>query len=262
MVGRSDLALAKAHEGAAARPPSGEPVQVRRVAYPTRHRRRWRSTKLLERSLGEVRRRTKVIGRFPGETSCLTLVWAVLDLYVTHATNGINFTQLERQRLKQIRYEGHDHALHEEVNAAQTDHHLEPEPPQSYSSSGTRPRLGLIAALDALCACRETIGPRSLRTAMARAAHDRAPRPPVVLCEHELRVSRGARSPCDAGAAIARVPGEAGRTERGGPLIQSCRRIGRRPSGAYPRESASPVGHSSATMAGRSRKPREPGAGP
>jgi hypothetical protein len=42
-----------------------------------------------ERSLGEVKRRTKVIGRFPGETSCLTLVWSVLDLYVTHATNGI-----------------------------------------------------------------------------------------------------------------------------------------------------------------------------
>jgi transposase-like protein len=53
-----------------------------------------------ERSLGEVKRRTKVIGRFPGETSCLTLVWAVLDLYITHATNGIKFTQLERQHLK------------------------------------------------------------------------------------------------------------------------------------------------------------------
>ena len=52
-----------------------------------RQRRRWRSTNLLERSLGEVKRRTKVIGRFPGETSCLTLVWAVLDLYMTHATN-------------------------------------------------------------------------------------------------------------------------------------------------------------------------------
>ena len=38
---------------------------------------------LLERSLGEVERRTKVIGRFPGETSCLTLVWAVLDLYIS-----------------------------------------------------------------------------------------------------------------------------------------------------------------------------------
>jgi putative transposase len=50
------------------------------LRYPTRHRRRWRSTNLLERSLGEVKRRTKVIGRFPGETSCLTLVWAVLDL--------------------------------------------------------------------------------------------------------------------------------------------------------------------------------------
>ena len=25
------------------------------------------------------------MGRFPGETSCLTLVWAVLDLLITHA---------------------------------------------------------------------------------------------------------------------------------------------------------------------------------
>ena len=86
--------------------------------YPTRHRRRWRSTNLLERSLGEVKRRTKVIGRFPGETSCLTLVWAVLDLYISHATNGIKFTQLERQHLKRIRYEEHEPAVPEEVTAA------------------------------------------------------------------------------------------------------------------------------------------------
>ena len=88
------------------------------LRYPTRHRRRWRSTNLLERSLGEVKRRTKVIGRFPGETSCLTLVWAVLDLYITNATNGIKFTQLERQQLKRLRYEGHQPAVPEEVNAA------------------------------------------------------------------------------------------------------------------------------------------------
>ena len=88
------------------------------LRYPPRHRRRWRSTNLLERSLGEVKRRTKVIGRFPGETSCLTLVWAVLDLYITHATNGIRFTQLERQRLKRLRYEGDEPATAEEVNAA------------------------------------------------------------------------------------------------------------------------------------------------
>ena len=33
------------------------------LRYPPRHRRRWRSTNLLERSLGEVKRRTKVMGR-------------------------------------------------------------------------------------------------------------------------------------------------------------------------------------------------------
>jgi transposase-like protein len=69
------------------------------LRYPPRHRRRWRSTNLLERSLGEVKRRTKVMGRFPGEESCLTLVWAVLDLLITHQTNGIQFNQLDRQRL-------------------------------------------------------------------------------------------------------------------------------------------------------------------
>jgi putative transposase len=88
------------------------------LRYPPRHRRRWRSTNLLERSLGEVKRRTKVIGRFPGETSCLTLVWAVLDLYITNATNGIRFNQLERKRLKRMRYQGSDQTNPEEVSAA------------------------------------------------------------------------------------------------------------------------------------------------
>ncbi len=88
------------------------------LRYPPRHRRRWRSTNLLERSLGEVKRRTKVMGRFPGEQSCLTLVWAVLDLLITHQTNGIHFNQLDRQRLKRMRYEGHDQPATEEVTAA------------------------------------------------------------------------------------------------------------------------------------------------
>jgi putative transposase len=72
------------------------------LRHPIRHRRRWRSTNLLERSLGEVKRRTKVIGRFPGETSCLALVWAVLDLYISHATDGIRLSQLEHQRLNRL----------------------------------------------------------------------------------------------------------------------------------------------------------------
>jgi putative transposase len=88
------------------------------LRYPTRHRRRWRSTNLLERSLAEVKRRSKVIGRFPGETSCLTLVWAVLDLYITHAKNGVRFSQLERQRLRRMRYAGSEPTTDEEVSAA------------------------------------------------------------------------------------------------------------------------------------------------
>jgi hypothetical protein len=31
----------------------------------------------------------------------------VLDLLITHQTNGIRFNQLDHQRLKQMRYEGH-----------------------------------------------------------------------------------------------------------------------------------------------------------
>ena len=88
------------------------------LRLPHRHRRRWRSTNLLERSLGEVKRRTKVMGRFPGEESCITLVWAVLDLLITHQTNGVHFNQLDRQRLKRMRYEGTDQPLPEEVSAA------------------------------------------------------------------------------------------------------------------------------------------------
>src|SRR5688572_24949480 len=88
------------------------------LRYPIRHRRRWRSTNLLERSLGEVKRRTKVMGRFPGEESCLTLVWAVLDLLITHQTNGIHFNQLDRQRLKRMRYQGNQQPAAEEVTAA------------------------------------------------------------------------------------------------------------------------------------------------
>jgi len=48
--------------------------------FPSEHRKRIRTTNLLERTFVEVRRRTKVIGRFPGETSALSLIWAVLEL--------------------------------------------------------------------------------------------------------------------------------------------------------------------------------------
>lgn len=87
------------------------------LRYPLRHRRRWRSTNLLERSLGEVRRRTKVIGRFPGETSCLSLCWAVLDLVITHS-NGITFTDLDRIALERLARERTQQSTGGEVVAA------------------------------------------------------------------------------------------------------------------------------------------------
>ena len=58
------------------------------------------------------------MGRFPGETSCLTLVWAVLDLLITHQTNGIHFNALDRQRLKRARYQGTEQTTPGEVTAA------------------------------------------------------------------------------------------------------------------------------------------------
>jgi putative transposase len=71
------------------------------LAYPLRLRKRLRSTNLLERSLGEVRRRTKVIGRFPGESSCLTLAWAVMDLVIA-AGRGLGLDSLERRNVATI----------------------------------------------------------------------------------------------------------------------------------------------------------------
>ena len=89
------------------------------LRYPLRHRERWRSTNLLERPLGEVRRRTKVMGPFPGETSCLSLVWALLDLFFSHASNGATFTDVDRQHLYRIKYQQADpDTLDEEVTAA------------------------------------------------------------------------------------------------------------------------------------------------
>jgi putative transposase len=53
---------------------------VAHLRWPSEHRKRIRTTNLLERTFVEVRRRTKVIGRLPGETSALSLICAVLEL--------------------------------------------------------------------------------------------------------------------------------------------------------------------------------------
>src|ERR671939_101357 len=67
-----------------------------------RLRKRFRSSNLLERPLEEVRRRTKVIGRFPGEVSCLSLCWAVLDLFLAGA-RGLGLSDLEYRQVVQMK---------------------------------------------------------------------------------------------------------------------------------------------------------------
>src|SRR5438067_3249682 len=59
--------------------------------------------------------RPKVMGRFLGEDSCLTVVWAMIDLRITHQINSLRFNQLDSQRLKRMRYELSDPASPEEV---------------------------------------------------------------------------------------------------------------------------------------------------
>jgi transposase-like protein len=75
---------------------------VTHLRFPSEHRKRIRTTNLLERTFVEVRRRTKVIGRFPGETSALSLIWAVLELS-SRAWRGVKMnpkTVAEIERLR------------------------------------------------------------------------------------------------------------------------------------------------------------------
>jgi hypothetical protein len=75
------------------------------LRFPAEHHQRIRHSNFIERTFGETRRRAKVIGRFPGETSCLSLVWAVLDRAsrgwrgLTMTPNGLRLLQDLRRSL-------------------------------------------------------------------------------------------------------------------------------------------------------------------
>ena len=72
------------------------------LRFPSEHRKRIRSTNLLERAFVEVRRRTKVIGRFPGETSALCLIWAVLELS-SRGWRGVTMTPRAVAEIERLR---------------------------------------------------------------------------------------------------------------------------------------------------------------
>jgi putative transposase len=74
------------------------------LLFPAEHRKRIRHSNLIERTFGETRRRVKVIGRLPGEHSCLSLVWAVLDR-ASKGWRGLTMTPKALRRLQDLRRE-------------------------------------------------------------------------------------------------------------------------------------------------------------
>src|SRR5664279_4800429 len=72
------------------------------LRFPAEHHRRIRHSNFIERTFGETRRRVKVIGRLPGETSCLNLVWAVLDR-ASRGWRGMNMTATGTRLLADLR---------------------------------------------------------------------------------------------------------------------------------------------------------------
>ena len=72
------------------------------LRFPAEHWPRIRHSNLIERTFGETRRRTKVIGRLPGESSCLSLVWAVLDR-ASHGWRGLTMTPKALRLLQDLR---------------------------------------------------------------------------------------------------------------------------------------------------------------
>jgi putative transposase len=73
------------------------------LRFPAEHHRRIRHSNFIERIFGETRRRSKVIGRLPGETSCLSLVWAVLDR-ASRGWRGLTMTPAGLRLLQDLRH--------------------------------------------------------------------------------------------------------------------------------------------------------------
>jgi putative transposase len=74
------------------------------LRFPVEHHRRIRHSNFIERTFGETRRRVKVIGRLPGEASCLNLVWAVLDR-ASRGWRGMTMTPTATRLLADLRHQ-------------------------------------------------------------------------------------------------------------------------------------------------------------
>jgi transposase-like protein len=78
------------------------PSLTAHLRFPREHWKRIRHSNFIERTFGETRRRVKVIGRLPGERSCISLVWAVLDRAST-GWRGVTQTPAALRLLQDLR---------------------------------------------------------------------------------------------------------------------------------------------------------------
>ncbi len=84
------------------------------LRFPTGHHGRIRHSNFIERTFGETRRRVKVIGRLPGERTCLGLVWAVLDR-ASRGWRGVVMTPVAVRQLQDLRHQLFSPTVIEEV---------------------------------------------------------------------------------------------------------------------------------------------------
>ncbi len=84
------------------------------LRFPVEHWKRIRHSNFIERTFGETRRRVKVIGRLPGERTCLGLVWAVLDR-ASRGWRGVVMTPMAVRQLQELRRQLFDEKPAEEV---------------------------------------------------------------------------------------------------------------------------------------------------
>ncbi len=84
------------------------------LRFPAGHHKRIRHSNFIERTFGETRRRVKVIGRLPGERTCLGLVWAVLDR-ASRGWRGVVMTPAAVRQLQELRAQLFDPPTTEEV---------------------------------------------------------------------------------------------------------------------------------------------------
>jgi transposase-like protein len=90
------------------------------LRFPAGHHARIRHSNFIERTFGETRRRVKVIGRLPGERTCLGLVWAVLDR-ASRGWRGVVMTPVAVRQLQELRRQLFEPTTIEEVPTPPTE---------------------------------------------------------------------------------------------------------------------------------------------